>query len=1379
MTETNQTAIPVVEPKGSVATVNDAVDNPIVIPSEDVILIPPNQTKMPVVEPSHTVETVNENAVDNSVVNPSKDVIATPPNNVGATVLKVMTLWEVPEVSKKNKVKSIEMCLIDAQGSKIQATIPGRTVKDFANSFKEGCVRRLSRFDSCLNISGGFRCAKHEYKIVFMSNTNVETTFDFDIPDQVFEFTPLAKVTNFVANFDYCVGHIMAYSDPIIENGKKRISVELEDVRSSANEMKAASIHKISMLSFISGYTSYEDSINGAKLLSLGDIDDLDEAGYVVIFGKITGLAKEYEWSYIGCRDCNKKVEEIEKEKGRCILPSAKGRNTSDNKKFGLEKKWFYGNHGPMSAVGPKFKLQVYAMDATGSRILTLWDRMMYNFIYKTAEKLREQAGKDYPKILDEIVGKKCLFRLDISKYNIRNSSSEISVARLTTDAEMIKKYIDDVFEDQTAVSCTGDTEIGNLGDDMADSPPPKTKVQEVAVKRVSNPIPTNIIPEFYSNLLMEDHVVNNEDSSYWSIDYGDYTCTIDITYMEGDDDNRIVLTGTEWKKLLEDHHDKLQECELTVLKYDGNMRFTMHFFKANGVEIEDPITIIEEYRFKIEIGDNHCKKRAITVPVHFYRRHKKTVFKRTAVIHTTAGPYTMKFQKSYDQRYIGKRVCQLKISEEWMQLLNENSIASGSQCECHLDKDSVQPRKNDIDFQFTLCNKSFKNVTFLVLMPSNQTTAKSVDLKRNQWEFMIMKENNEPVGEVDTADYLCRNGDQNTFSAVKTETVIQYSGLDITWHIVRRFKLDDYTNAILYYDGVPVINMHRIVTNDNPHRFVIEGDTKYTMDLKKIPLENIIMSRRKIKQTVVIPTVQINDAVTAKNARFTRKQFLKGQLDGGMHSDTVQLSMHSIRTNKKLKHEYHDLGDPIYVCEFCGANMWYEGKIFFQSLRNTLWARTPTLCVTNLRLCGIKNAYENRKNEEGKEVQRVVDLPSEEARSPATGSNSSGKCSIATKNVRNPNLNGSIVSNPVNYLEHLSKNRVMEVGECSESVGLEDRFKNLGKMGTEENNVWKNLDLNKFKGEEKKLDFIEPTICRVPKQTSWLQKEDVTTEKKAAVEEKSMRKTETNERKGEVQVTSQGILETKLNGEKVEELMQRKLAGYGYVSNHNGTKKGRILVVWRKQEFQVTIVRVQKQWIQCLVKAGNFQECEITVVYAEHMPRGRKELWKEIKDLQKIEVVQKEWSMIVEGSKKFKVVTKQKKLKKGLKELNQKFFAKIEEQVQEIKLQLDTVQEKMVKDPNNNSYQQMGKELTTAYIEKSKAAISMWNQKLKERWNHEGHYNSKYFHSSIKQKHAHSRIRSFIDCNGLLVEEWDRVEQHFLDYYVNLLGKMQGENLS
>ncbi|CAI9094724.1 OLC1v1030511C1 [Oldenlandia corymbosa var. corymbosa] len=139
----------------------------------------------------------------------------------------------------------------------------------------------------------------------------------------------------------------------------------------------------------------------------------------------------------------------------------------------------------------------VYLVDGSGSRIGTLWDRMVYNFINKTASVLREEYPKGYPDILDEIVGKKCLFRLDVSHYNIRNNTSEISVARVTTDTDVIRKYLVAVSDDQeidpelsvefchnltplsestakSAVSCTDDTDMGAPGDETGDSPPPK-----------------------------------------------------------------------------------------------------------------------------------------------------------------------------------------------------------------------------------------------------------------------------------------------------------------------------------------------------------------------------------------------------------------------------------------------------------------------------------------------------------------------------------------------------------------------------------------------------------------------------------------------------------------------------------------------------------------------------------------------------------------------------------------------------------------------------------------------------------------------------------------------------------------------------------------
>ncbi|CAI9089572.1 OLC1v1024163C1 [Oldenlandia corymbosa var. corymbosa] len=424
-------------------------------------------------------------------------------------------------------------------------------LKDFQKYFlQEGCARKISRFDHCLNISGGYRCSKHEYKIVFRPDTLVQSVGYHDIPNHVFEFTPFAEITNFVANFDFCfdlLGHIIGYSDPIIDNGKKRISVELEDERADRlkltlwdehadkvytmmtnnpdypvvhivqyvkckkyyskvsittnlfngriflNDMtipdiyeykfrvdqadiRSASIHKISLLSSISGYTNFEEFVRDAEMLTLAGIDDLEQAVATVTVRLLRlnhlqrNLTGGKQWSAFG-----------------------KGRKVNNEKPVGVAKRWMCKNHGPVSAVAAKFKLQVYLVDGSGSRIGTLWDRMVYNFINKTASVY----PKGYPDILDEIVGKKCLFRLDVSDYNNRNNTSEISVARIITDADVIRKYLDVVSDDQeidpelsaefchnltllsestakTAVSCTDDNDMGAPGDETGDSLPPK-----------------------------------------------------------------------------------------------------------------------------------------------------------------------------------------------------------------------------------------------------------------------------------------------------------------------------------------------------------------------------------------------------------------------------------------------------------------------------------------------------------------------------------------------------------------------------------------------------------------------------------------------------------------------------------------------------------------------------------------------------------------------------------------------------------------------------------------------------------------------------------------------------------------------------------------
>ncbi|CAI9118250.1 OLC1v1019787C1 [Oldenlandia corymbosa var. corymbosa] len=756
-------------------------------------------------------------------------------------VVRVMTIWKMYDTQNKKDVKSLELSLIDAQGSKIQATIPARIMKDFVKYFKdEGVCRRLSRFDHCLNINGGYRCSKHEYKIVFGSDTLVEQAVDLDIPNHVFKYTPFAEITNFVANFDYCcdlIGHIIGYSDPIVEKGKKRISVQLEDERADTLKVTLWEEHADRVLNCMNnepeypvvlivhqsftttnlfnggiylndmniatytstntGYTTFEDFVRDAEMLTLSGISELDQACNVVVFAKISGLAKENEWSYTGCSLCNRKVFEIEDAEknngGNKKLSFAKSRRTDNGKAISCPKKWMCSSHGPVSAVGPKFKLQVYVVDGSGSRIATLWDRMVYNFINKSAAELIQEGNLDYPEILEEIVGRKCLFRLDVSNYNIRNNTSEISVARIATDHDIIKKYLEAVSDDQdidpelsaefyhsvtpnqdsnakTAVSCTDETDLMLIGDDSADSPPPKkfTNAHEV-LRRKTRYISAVKMDYGYDQLVLVPANIRTKGLILSS------NLTAILRHVGQQIMIEVPGIGSVFANM---HINKKKRCQL----YGSALE---EFFAAIGVFPQSKIHVIYH--------------------------------KSSNVLHL------FNFNHDGCQRFSPD--LNANIGHRYLLELNPNN-----------------------SLRCVINPQYFRGIDW----PLNQTVSLILDDKHKQWNFNIYTQQGEPVG---FEGKMWAEFHDLYFNHLRGVNVIFiYTGQlyfrlrvfnlqgsscdrDISLRIHRRrLDIQDYNSLIIYYDEEPVIRMGRVYLSDYPNRFIVKGDIEYMMGLKKIP---------------------------------------------------------------------------------------------------------------------------------------------------------------------------------------------------------------------------------------------------------------------------------------------------------------------------------------------------------------------------------------------------------------------------------------------------------------------------------------------------------------------------------------------------------------
>ncbi|CAI9098986.1 OLC1v1035729C1 [Oldenlandia corymbosa var. corymbosa] len=416
-------------------------------------------------------------------------------------VVHVMSIWKMYMKADQKEIKSLELIFIDAQGGKIQATIPKSFMDSFINYFAEGCLRQIACFDHALNIVGGYRCSKHEYKIVFEPNTIVDTVDDVVDSDNPNHNENADAISAMMADHPVMpVVLIVQYVKCKKWNSRASVTTNMYNGRIFLNDMsmsaiseykmrlediedKDASVQQISILSNISGYNTYEDFVKDASMLTLSEIKELEEVmTYSETF--LQNLMSMLSLiGAIGCRDCNKKVTAIGKDTDTRFVGLPKSNQRGKGKKGTSEingegiKKFLCSKHGPVSAVTQKFKIQAIVVDGSGSGIVTLWDRQVYNLINKNASELLEE-------------------------FNIRNRDSKMSVARVTTDAAIIKQYLQAVAEDleidvetsiefglnmtqtddstaKTVVSCTGDiniqnADVGNPLEDTADSPPPK-----------------------------------------------------------------------------------------------------------------------------------------------------------------------------------------------------------------------------------------------------------------------------------------------------------------------------------------------------------------------------------------------------------------------------------------------------------------------------------------------------------------------------------------------------------------------------------------------------------------------------------------------------------------------------------------------------------------------------------------------------------------------------------------------------------------------------------------------------------------------------------------------------------------------------------------
>ncbi|XP_031270999.1 uncharacterized protein LOC116129393 [Pistacia vera] len=159
---------------------------------------------------------------------------------------------------------------------------------------------------------------------------------------------------------------------------------------------------------------------------------------------------------------------------------------------------------------------------------------------------------------------------------------------------------------------------------------------------------------------------------------------------------------------------------------------------------------------------------------------------------------------------------------------------------------------------------------------------------------------------------------------------------------------------------------------------------------------------------------------------------------------------------------------------------------------------------------------------------------------------------------------------------------------------------------------------------------------------------------------------------------------------------------------------------------------------------------------------------WAEHEDF--LPMVDRVWSVDVEGNPMYRLVSKLKALKVELKRLNIKEFWNISERVKFARDDLAQVQERLVMDLVDGALLQEEKVKVEKMVKLSKTEESLAEQKSRVKWLWERDANTSYFFKSIAGWRNRNKIVSLEIGEDTITSGQDRIKEEFVSFYSNLL---------
>lgn len=408
--------------------------------------------------------------------------------------VRVVRLWKVPGFLNPGQTNSLEMVLVDEKGVKIHASVRRQLLYLFEGKLFEGQVYKMSFF-GVVPVSGSYRTACHEFKLMFQMKTKVQVTECSSISVTGLSLKKCSDIKAFKEESPFLIDLIgllsgMSPAREYVRDGKmtKMMVVEITDDSGKVDcalfgdyvdELKSlmdrsgegmpvlviqfakikifrdnASIQNVMAATRILVNPEIPEAVDFKNGIAVHGIESScpvaviqprarisKEDDFLRLFPKKTVSGLKYgkeDGVFVVCASILGLVEGSEFWYPSCV---------KCNKKVSPDSGSYYCDDcvRHVYQIVPRFKVDINVGDGKENAVFVLFDSDVHFILGKSCSQIldvtKAENGVSYPAEFDVLVGKKLLFKVERRVYGSFSLDGSFKVKRICDDDMIIKAY--------------------------------------------------------------------------------------------------------------------------------------------------------------------------------------------------------------------------------------------------------------------------------------------------------------------------------------------------------------------------------------------------------------------------------------------------------------------------------------------------------------------------------------------------------------------------------------------------------------------------------------------------------------------------------------------------------------------------------------------------------------------------------------------------------------------------------------------------------------------------------------------------------------------------------------------------------------------------